>query len=157
MVASAARGSFGAIFYIGGTSGASMGTSTAPMMAVSEILTITAPNYTANSIDLTNQNTTEYFKEFIAGVRDPGSLSLTANYLSSATQHNQTIPNYFYGGLKMPWALYLSGTSSMNCFWGYGYVTNYTVTSPPDGAVSFAMTVKLTGKPVGPVPGTSTW
>ena len=157
MAASAARASFGALFYIGSTvyNTTLFATSTATMIAVGEVLTVSAPTYSANTIDLTNQNTTEYFKEFLSGVRDPGSLSITANYISSGVAQ-MSIPNfYFYNGNKMAWALYLSGTSSMNCFWGYGYVTNYTVTSPPDGAVSFAATIKLTGKPVGPCAGTS--
>jgi predicted secreted protein len=157
MAASAARASFGALFYVGSTvyNTTLMATSTATMVALGEVLTVTAPTYTANTIDLTNQNTTEYFKEFISGVRDPGSLSITANYLSSAVAH-QSVPNhYFYNGYKMAWALYLAGTSSMNCFTGFGYITSYTVTSPPDGAVTFAMTVKITGKPVGPCAGTS--
>jgi len=155
MAASAARGSFGAVFYVGSTSGTFMSTTTAQMLAVGELLTVTAPVFTANTIDITNQNTADLFKESLSGVRDPGSLSITANYISSTTMHQKTIPDYFYNGLKMPWAIQVSGTSSMNCWGGFGYITSYTVTSPPDGAVTFAASIKVTGKPAGPLSGTS--
>ena len=150
MAASAARGSFGALFTIGMSSGTYIATSTAPMATVAEILTLTPPVYSANTIDLTNQNTTEWFKESLVGVRDPGSLSITANYTSAVT-HITTLPGYFYSGQKFPWMITLAGTSSMNIWGGYGYITSYTVTSPPDGAVSFNLTIKITGKPKGPV------
>jgi hypothetical protein len=66
------------------------------------------------------------------------------------------IPNhYFYNGYKMPWLLTLAGTSSMNLFHGYGYITNYQVISPPDGAVGFTATIKITGKPKGPIDSTT--
>lgn len=157
MAASAARGSFGALFYVGSTVYASTlyATSTATWVAVGEVTSVSAPTYTANTIDVTNQNTTEWFKEALAGVRDPGSLTVTCNYLSTSVGH-MSIPNfYFYNGYKLAWGLNLAGTSSMNTFGGFGYITNYQVTSPPDGAVGFTCTIKITGKPVGPVSGSS--
>jgi predicted secreted protein len=155
MVASAARGSFGATFSIGSTAGTFLATSTVTLAAVAEILTITPPTYSANTVDVTNQNTTEFFKEALSGVRDPGSLSITANYLSTNTVHQTSLPFYFNNGQKMAWMITLAGTSSMNYFCGYGYITSYNWTSPPDGAVTFAATVKITGKPIGPVSGSS--
>lgn len=145
MVASAARASFGAIFSV-----STVATTAGSLVAVGEILTITAPTYTANTIDVTNQNTSEYFKEFVVGVRDAGSLSITANYISSSSGHTDKLPNAFYNGSKLHWKIALAGASSMNLWYGFGYVTSYNVTSPPDGAVSFGMTLKVTGKPTGP-------
>lgn len=150
MAASAARGSFGAIFAC-----STVATSAAVLTGINvvgEILTLTAPTYTANVIDVTNQNTTDYFKEFVVGVRDAGSLSITANYISSSSGHTDKIPNAFYNGSKLAWKITLAqnAASSMSIWYGYGYITSYTVTSPPDGAVTFAATMKITGKPVGP-------
>lgn len=145
MAASAARGSFGALLYL-----STVATTTGTLTAIGEILTITMPTYTANTIDVTNQNTTDFFKEFVIGVRDAGSLSMTANYVSSSSGNTDKIPNAFYNGSKLGWKVALAGTSSMNVWYGYGYITSYNVTSPPDGAVSFGITLKVTGKPTGP-------
>jgi predicted secreted protein len=152
MAASAARASFGATFAL-----SSVATSAAVLTGINvvgEILTITAPTYTANTIDVTNQNTTDYFKEYVIGVRDAGSLSFTANYISSSSGNTDKIPNAFYNGSKVAWKITLSGAATMNIWYGYGYITSYTVTSPPDGAVTFATTIKVTGKPTGPVDST---
>ena len=145
MAASAARASFGASLAL-----STIATTLAAFLPVCEILTITAPTYTANTIDVTNQNTTDYFKEYVIGVRDAGSLSFTANYISSSSGHTDKIPNAFYNGSKLAWKVTLAGASTANIWYGFGYITSYTVTSPPDGAVTFAATMKVTGKPVGP-------
>ena len=145
MTASAARGSFGAGFAV-----STVATAAGTFVALGEILTITPPTYSANTIDVTNQNTTEYFKEYVVGVRDGGSLSFTANYISSSSGHTDKIPNAFYNGSKLAWKITLAGASSFNVWYGYGYITSYNVSSPPDGAVTFACTMKVTGKPVGP-------
>ena len=145
MAASAARASFGAILSL-----STIATSLADFKTVSEILTITAPTYTANTIDVTNQNTTDYFKEYVVGVRDAGSLSFTANYISSSSGHTGKIPDAMANGSKLAWKITLAGASTMNIWYGFGYITSYTVTSPPDGAVTFAATIKVSGKPTGP-------
>jgi predicted secreted protein len=145
MAASAARASFGCIFSV-----STIGTTAASFAPIAEITTITPPTYTANTIDVTNQNTTEWFKEYVVGVRDAGTLSITANYLSSSSGHTDKIPNAFYNGSKLAWKIALAGASSMNVFYGFGYITSYQFQSPPDGAVTFACSMKVTGKPVGP-------
>jgi predicted secreted protein len=149
MAASAARGSFGATFAV-----STVATSAGTLVAIGEITTLTPPTYTANTIDVTNQNTTEYFKEYVVGVRDGGSLSFTANYISSSSGHTDKIPNAFYNGSKLGWKITLAGAASMNIWYGYGYITSYQMQSPPDGAVTFACSMKITGKPVGPADST---
>ena len=50
-------------------------------MAVAEIIDITGPNMSMESIDITNQDGTAGWRDFTPGWRDAGEVSISANWL----------------------------------------------------------------------------
>lgn len=48
--------------------------------AVAEIISFSGPNITVNAVDATHMESTEEWKEFIAGLKDAGELTLGINY-----------------------------------------------------------------------------
>lgn len=140
-----ARASFGTVFKL-----STIATSTGILTPLCEVISVSVPSYTANVIDVTNQSSPDNFKEYVIGVRDAGNLTITANYISSSSGHTSIIPTAFANGSKLHWGIVLGGTSSMNCWYGYGYITAYSLKSPLDEAVTFDVGIKVTGKPVGP-------
>jgi TP901-1 family phage major tail protein len=143
------RRGYGAIFSL-----STITTTTGILYPVAEITKVTAPAYTANMIDVTNQNTTHYFKEYVVGIRDAGSVSISANYISSSSIHSSIIPDAIVNGSKLHWCVSLGGTSSKYLWYGLGYITSYSITNPLDEVVTFDMNMKITGKPVGPADST---
>lgn len=54
---------------------------------VAEIIDINGPGMSRDAIDVTNQDSTSGWREYIAGMRDGGEVSITANWIpASATQ-----------------------------------------------------------------------
>ena len=58
--------------------------------AVAEVKDITGPNLTRESIEVTNQDSTSGYKEFIPGWRDGDTVTIIANWLPSDTTQDGT-------------------------------------------------------------------
>jgi len=56
--------------------------------AVAEITDLTPPNMARDSIEVTGYSSTSGYREFIAGWRDGGEVSLTANWLPTNATHD---------------------------------------------------------------------
>jgi predicted secreted protein len=147
MAASVARESQGIIFQMSSIS-------TGVMVSMGEVLSFTPPTNAMGTIDITNHGTTDYFREFLPGLIDPGSLTFTANYICS-TVASSDARNWCQGLItdlqasrtKIPWRFILSGTSTQNMWYGNGYITNYQLITANDQAVQYSVSLKVTGKP----------
>jgi predicted secreted protein len=146
MAASAAREVQGIVFQMGSSVGATW-------VSMGEVLTVTPPTNTMGTIDITNHGTTDYFREFLPGLIDAGTVTFAANYISStstsgaAYYSDQYIEELMSARTKVPWRFYLSGASSQNAWQGAGYITNYQIITGNDQAVSYSVSIKVTGKP----------
>jgi predicted secreted protein len=116
-----------------------------------EILSVTPPTRTMGTIDVTNHNTTDYFREFLPGMIDPGTITFTANYVSSSSWASDLITSVMADRAKINWKTTLStgeaATSSQNVWYGNGYITNYQLLTANDQAVQYSVSIKLTAKP----------
>lgn len=108
MAASAADTGTGATFAIG--DGA---TPTEAFTAVAEVMSITPPGKTREAIDVTHLTSDDGYREFIAsGVVDAGEVSLSMNYIESASHTVEALidsgkQNFrvaFPGGVTMTFA-----------------------------------------------------
>lgn len=52
---------------------------------VAEVVSIKSPNYSREAVDATHLSSDDGYREFIAGIRDAGEVSITLNYLASAS------------------------------------------------------------------------
>ncbi len=116
--------------------------------AVAEIKNIDGIELTADATEFTNHDSTDRYREYEQGLRDPGALSISGNHLP--TDAGQAlIYSHFNtdtdGGNKYMEIEFPDGAG----FNFYAHVTNYKpADAPVDGLLEFDATFKLSGEPI---------
>jgi predicted secreted protein len=109
--------------------------------AVAEVNSISGPNVTRDTIDVTSLDSTSGYREFIGGFRDGGELSLEMNFTLDG-----------YDDLKADldsdvlhdYQIELQDTGQTT-FEITGLVTNITLAIPMDDKVTATVTIKISG------------
>ena len=110
---------------------------------IPEILSITGPGLSLDPVDVTNQDSTDSYREFIAGLRDSGELSFDINYQPSLALHEGLLTS-FNAGTKVAWILLFPGGGTEK-FTSQGFISGFDVSAPIDAQLTASVTVKLTG------------
>jgi len=113
--------------------------------AVAEITDLTPPNMSRDSIEVTTLNSTSGYREFIAGWRDGGEVSLTANWLPTNATHDDDT------GLLEQWddddlhnyRIVLPDTLATIAF--SGFLTAFEPELPRDEQGKLNCTIKISG------------
>lgn len=114
---------------------------------IAEITSITPPNLSADSIDVTTMDSANGYKEFIQGLRDGGECSLEGKFYPGDTNGQIGLLTDFNAGTLQTFVI--TFPTSMGATWTFtGIVTGFEGDIPMDDAVGFAATIKISGKPV---------
>ena len=115
---------------------------------IAEVTNIGGPGMSADAIETTSHQATDFTREFIAGLKDYGEVSIEGNFLpADGTQdvttgileayESRTLANY-----------QLVFTDSGTTTWAAPMlVTAFECANPFDDKASFSATFKITGKP----------
>jgi predicted secreted protein len=112
---------------------------------ITEITSISAPNLTADTIDVTTHSSPDKYREFIKGLRDGGEISIEGNFTTVSasasiiqleTQSTTTVT------IDYPTA------PSVTRFTATVLTTGFSMEAPVDGVIPFSATFKVTGKPL---------
>jgi len=112
---------------------------------VAELTNIEGPTQTMDTIDVTSHDSADAFKEFIAGLRDGGDISIEGNFIHGDTNGQIAMMSDFQAVTKRAWTI--TGPSSHPSIAGNGYITALNFTFPYADKIGFKATVKITGKP----------
>jgi len=115
---------------------------------IAELTDVNPPAMTKDSIEVTNYGSPDRFREYIAGLKDGGSLSAEGNWLpNNATQDENTgLLESFNDDSNHNWKLVLPdglGTLSMT-----GHINAFTPTTPLAMQAKLAFSIKISGKPL---------
>jgi len=109
---------------------------------IAEINSITGPNLSRDTIDVTSLDSTGGYREFIAGFRDGGELTLSMNFAPSG-----------YFDLKDDFEVEVThnyrivmGNAAQTTFDITGLITALGVAIPLDDKVTCDVTIKITGE-----------
>lgn len=111
---------------------------------ISELSTITPPNFSADTIDSSTHDMSDIFRTFIKGLVDSGDISLEgfykqADYLTVyalvATRTLQSV------------TIIMPTTPSRTVFYCNGHVTALETDDPIDDLIPVKYSVKVSGKP----------
>lgn len=109
--------------------------------ALAEIISITGPSMSRDTIDVTSLSSTGGYREFIAGFRNPGTVSLSMNFTRATYElfktdfESSTVKNY---RIVLPDA----ENTSIEFM---GLVTELPLTIPTDDKVTVDVTIQLSG------------
>tara|TARA_R110000824_G_scaffold28928_3_gene96868 strand:+ start:4817 stop:5239 length:423 start_codon:yes stop_codon:yes gene_type:complete len=114
--------------------------------AVLNAVSISGPSLSMSTIDSTNLNSTDSFKEYVAGWRDGGDVSISCHLDPQAADGSKQllIRTDFEAGTATAYRIVLAS----GAYIGFtGLVTSWTTDIPEEDIVSLEITLKVTGKP----------
>ena len=110
--------------------------------AIAEVISISGPNLTRGTIDVTNLDSTNGYKEFIAGFRDGGEVTLSMNFTMATWQD---FKDDIDSDDSVAYSIVLGNTEE-NTFGFDAFVTALGMAIPFDDKVSSDVTLKIDGE-----------
>ena len=111
---------------------------------ISEVTSISAPNMTADTIDVTTHGSTGRYREFIQGLRDGGEITIEGFYTTASAN---TITTQLNTTATATATIDLPTTPSTTRFTATVICTAFSSEAPVDGAIGYSATFKVTGQP----------
>ena len=114
---------------VGGTTG-----------TIGNVLSITVGGRTRDMIDISTMDSTDKFREYIAGMADEGEFTAECNFDDGAIA--TAINTAFQAATSETWTVDF-GTKTFACT---GIITSFDVNDPFDEKITMSITIKLTAK-----------
>jgi len=121
-------------------------------VSIAEIVSVTPPSMTRDTVDATHAESEEKWREFIPGLRDGGEVSLEMNFIPDGAG-TTTIMQTFNSDAQVTCRIVFpdgdADTSPIEAtVWQFtGFCTGFQPQAPFDGKMSATATFKLSGKP----------
>ena len=112
---------------------------------IAEVTSLTHNGETVNMIDVSNHDSENAYKEFIAGMVDGGDIGVEMNFKAADSVGQIALHTDIQERTMRAWQITLP--SSLGNLAGNGYGTNWSMAFPPDGSITVSTTIKVTGKP----------
>jgi predicted secreted protein len=129
-------------------------TSTSPdtWTTVAEVTNITPPSYARDAQDATHTESTDGFREFIAGLSDAGEMSCELNLVPDSATMDLVLETFDVRTLQQVRVLFADGTQtgpSPTCsrFTCSAIITGFAMEAPLDDKMAATLTAKISGKP----------
>lgn len=135
MAASAASAGFGTTFSY-------LSTDPSTYTALAEVLSVTPPSISVETIDATHMGSDDGFREFIASLKDGGECTVNLNYVEASATLLQTL---VLAGMET-FKITFPGSSTVIFS---GIPTAFTFDDVViDDKIAMSLTIKVSGKPV---------
>jgi predicted secreted protein len=114
---------------------------------VAEITELTPPAMSRDDIDVSNNSSSDGYREFIPGWRDGGEVSAKANWLPTNTTQDYTtgLHAQFNDNVKHNYKIILPSTLITISF--SGFLTAFEPDLPLEEQAQLSFTIKISGKP----------
>ncbi len=114
---------------------------------IAEITNLGMPSMKADSIDITSEDSDDSFREFLAGLRDGGEISIEFNFIPGDTTGQIAMAADFAAGATKTATIALPAAAATA--WTFnGFLTAFSMSGAMDGKLMGAATIKITGNPV---------
>lgn len=134
MAASAASSGFGAVF-------AYLSADPSTYTPLAEVLSVTPPEIAVETIEVTHMGSDDGFREYIAGLKDGGEVTVNLNYVEASATLLQTL---VLAGVET-FRITFAGSSTYTFS---GIPTAFTFDDVViDDKMAMSLTIKVTGKP----------
>ena len=120
--------------------------------AIGNIMSITGPNQTRDTIDTSTMDSTTKWRDFIPGMLDAGELTFECNYNGAAAGDAEVLDTQFTATAYTWYVAFNDGSNTVftnNSLWyASGVMTALGHGIPFDDKMTQSITIKLTGVPV---------
>lgn len=110
---------------------------------IAEVNNISGPSMSRETIDVTSLDSTGGYREFIAGFRDAGTITMSLNFTRETLD---TFQADFESDVVQNYEIVLPDSDTTTLEFE-GLVTEIPLTIPPDDKVTIDATIKITGQP----------
>lgn len=115
---------------------------------ISDWVNITGPSLSMDPVEYTHGSSPDKFREFAAGLRDAGELSVELNLAPASTVQAGFISDFINGTIATYTLQWVSNAGAVLATFSFSaMVTAYEPGTPHDDKVSLNVTWKITGKP----------
>jgi predicted secreted protein len=114
----------------------------AAWVTVGEVINISGPTMSRETIDVTSLASTGGYREFIAGFRDPGTLTFTMNFTRADYEAMKTD---FESDTEKDYELILPDSENTSLEFS-GLVTELPLNLDPGSQITCNITIKVTGQ-----------
>ena len=112
---------------------------------IAEITRLRGPNLAGETVEVTSHSSADAWKEYIPTILSAGDVTADLNYVPSDTNH-QALITALMGRTKTNFNIITPGTS--NTTWAFSaYVAAFNIEENVNGALTAAITLRVTGKP----------
>ena len=114
---------------------------------IAELNDIVPPNMTKDSIDITNHSSADRYREFMAGMKDGGTVSFKGNWLPNNATHDENtgVLESFNDDVNHNWRLVLPDSAGTFSF--AGHLTSLNMETPLTAQATISGSIKISGKP----------
>ncbi|MEM7416787.1 MAG: phage tail tube protein [Gemmatimonadota bacterium] len=117
--------------------------------AIAQVRDVGGPGLSMDTIDVTHHGSADHWREFVAGLKDAGEVSLELLFDPTETTHRDAS-----GGLlddmdnRVLRNFQLQFPDTAQTTWSFAaFVTGFNPSAPHDGALTAAVTLKISGEP----------
>lgn len=115
-------------------------------VSVAELTEIGGLSLSADTIDVTSLDSDGGYREFIAGFKDAGEVSLSGFFDATAGKGQKELYDLFESGAASPFSI--DFPASTKAKWVFsGVVTGFETSASLEDPLSFSATIKVSGKP----------
>lgn len=112
---------------------------------IGDLTAIGSPAVDTEEIDVTTLDSVGAYREYIAGFKDAGELTLSGYFVPSDVGQAAAYAALESGDIQQCEITY---PPSMGASWTFeGFVKNFTVTTELEEAIGFEVTIRVTGQP----------
>lgn len=113
---------------------------------LAEVTNITPPALSRDAVDATHTASPEKWREFIAGMKDAGEVTVEMNFIPGSTSIDTILAAFNSDETQNCRITFPIGSPAAT--WSFSaIVTGFAPEAPMDGKMSASVTFKLTGKP----------
>ena len=114
---------------------------------IGEITNIGGPTLAVDTVDVTSHNSTDAFREYVAGIIDGGDISLEGNVVSAAAANALVDLSVSRAVVTFRIKFTVPSGSTAQDWLFCGIANSFETDAPFDGKIGFSAGIKLTEKP----------
>lgn len=111
---------------------------------VAQVGDIDGPNRSANTHDVTSQDTVGGYRQIIPALKDGGTVSFPLWFDANDTQH-VSLDTIFENSERRYWEVWFADASPGKYYKFMGYITEFGTKLPVDGVIEASITITVDG------------